>query len=273
MALMAHDIQCVALKQLETALRLYFEREDYYSVITLAGAAEEVFGSLLFEKLKDTLCEYFEHEGNDSAMTSIDSLVEVIKRYLKKLEDNNKLCEEILEKLRDDEEPTGLQTKLQHGRGEEKKFLRDMEGIVNEELLEVSSANSDEKKEGLKNLLENLRNIFNSHKPTLGSLTDAGVEIGNLLDGETPSRRGVIGAANNVKNILKHGLLDETNIVEFDAPEEAKGMLDRAISNYFQLTSNLTPAMERFCNEDMYVQDRPEVRLLSEDDEEFSATQ
>ena len=270
MALMAHDIQCVALKQLETALRLYFEREDYYSVITLAGAAEEVFGSLLFKKLKDTLCEYFEHEGNDSAITSIDSLVEVIKRYLKKLEDNNKLCEEILGKLRDDEEPTGLQSKLQHGRGEEKKFLRDMEGIINKEL-EVSSANSDEKNDGLKNLLENLRNVFNSHKPTLGSLTDAGVEIGNLLDGETPSRRGVIGAANNVKNILKHGLLGETNIVEFDAPEEAKDMLDRAISNYSQLTGNPTPEMERF--QGMHVQDSPEIRLPSEEDEESSATQ
>ena len=41
-----HDIQCIAQQQLETALRLYFEGEDYYSVITLAGAAEEVLGNL-----------------------------------------------------------------------------------------------------------------------------------------------------------------------------------------------------------------------------------
>ena len=36
-----------ALKQLETALCLYFKGEDYYSVITLAGASEEIFGKLL----------------------------------------------------------------------------------------------------------------------------------------------------------------------------------------------------------------------------------
>ena len=44
---MAHDVSCCALRQLETALPLYFEGEDYYSVTTLAGAAEEVFGKLL----------------------------------------------------------------------------------------------------------------------------------------------------------------------------------------------------------------------------------
>ena len=44
---MAHDVQSIALRQLETALRLYFEGKDYYSVITLAGAAEEILGQLL----------------------------------------------------------------------------------------------------------------------------------------------------------------------------------------------------------------------------------
>ena len=44
---MAHDWQSIAIRQLETALRLYFEGEDYYSVITLAGAAEEILGKLL----------------------------------------------------------------------------------------------------------------------------------------------------------------------------------------------------------------------------------
>ena len=42
---MAHDVQCIALKQPETALRLFFEWEDYYSVITLAGASEEILES------------------------------------------------------------------------------------------------------------------------------------------------------------------------------------------------------------------------------------
>jgi hypothetical protein len=37
----------MALRQLETALGLYFEGHDLYSVITLAGAADEVFGQVL----------------------------------------------------------------------------------------------------------------------------------------------------------------------------------------------------------------------------------
>jgi hypothetical protein len=42
-----HDRKHMALAQLETALRLYFEGQDYYSVISLAGAADEIFGQLL----------------------------------------------------------------------------------------------------------------------------------------------------------------------------------------------------------------------------------
>jgi len=37
----------LALRQLETALQLYSEGEDFASVITLAGAADEIFGKLL----------------------------------------------------------------------------------------------------------------------------------------------------------------------------------------------------------------------------------
>ncbi len=44
------DQQEVALKQLETALALYESGEDYFSVITLAGAAEEIFGKQLNER-------------------------------------------------------------------------------------------------------------------------------------------------------------------------------------------------------------------------------
>jgi len=37
----------LALAQLETALRLYFEGSDHASVVTLAGVADEIFGKLL----------------------------------------------------------------------------------------------------------------------------------------------------------------------------------------------------------------------------------
>ena len=46
----AHNVEHAALQQLETALRLYCEGEDYYSAITLAGAAEEILGKTLAAK-------------------------------------------------------------------------------------------------------------------------------------------------------------------------------------------------------------------------------
>jgi len=47
MPIESHSKAHVALTQLETALRLYDGGEDYYSVVTLAGAADEIFGRLL----------------------------------------------------------------------------------------------------------------------------------------------------------------------------------------------------------------------------------
>jgi hypothetical protein len=40
----------IAFHQIETALRLFFEEGDLFSIITLAGAAEEILGQLLQEK-------------------------------------------------------------------------------------------------------------------------------------------------------------------------------------------------------------------------------
>lgn len=42
-----HDRRDMAVRQLETALRLYFEGQDDYSVITLAGAADTILGQVL----------------------------------------------------------------------------------------------------------------------------------------------------------------------------------------------------------------------------------
>ena len=42
-----HNARCCALQQLESALSLYCEGKDYYSPITLAGAAEEISGQFL----------------------------------------------------------------------------------------------------------------------------------------------------------------------------------------------------------------------------------
>ena len=150
MTLMAHDPQGMALRQLETALRLYFEQEDYYSVITLAGASEEIFGELLKE----------------------------IK-------------------------------------------------------------------------LENSENSLDSRKK-------AASEIHEMLYEEELSERDVAIRANYARNRLKLWSPRDSKTVEFDAEEEAKDMLDRAIDNYYSLTQNLTPAME--CFQKMHVSNNAQIR-------------
>lgn len=47
----------LALTQLETALRLFYEGEDFASVVTLAGAADEIFGKLLAASGRDNSLE------------------------------------------------------------------------------------------------------------------------------------------------------------------------------------------------------------------------
>ena len=144
---MAHDVQCIALKQLETALRLFFEWEDYYSVITLAGASEEIFGKLLSS------------EGGENSLDSIK---------------------------------------------------KDVSAVHNE--------------------------LFSQ----------------NLKDKEIADR------ANKVRNNLKHWSSGKQELVEFDAQEEAKDMLNRAIDNYYSLTGNLTASMRQF--QDKIVTNNAHVR-------------
>lgn len=132
-----HDRKIMALSQLETALRLYWEH-DYYSAITLSGAADEIFGQLL------------KAEGKEPEIESIKRAVAAI-----------------YERLR-----------------------------------------------------------------------------GYPLDPRRISER-----ANHARNALKHWNTGQPIIVEFDVVEEARDMLDRAISNYWALDSDLSPAMEKFQNE------------------------
>ena len=143
---MARDVRCIALRQLETALRLYFEKEDYYSVITLAGAAEEILGKLLKE---------------------------------------------------------------------------------------------------------------DGHENSLDALKKATRAISERLWGEAPTEKTAT-RANDARNRLKHWSPGQPQSVEFDAAEEAKDMLDRAIDNYYELTSELTDSMDRF--QDMHVYDNKQIR-------------
>ena len=79
--------------------------------------------------------------------------------------------------------------------------------------------------------------------------TKAAVDIGKALRGESVGEeadaRSLTDAGrveNAVRNFLKHGG-SKTSTSKFDAKEEAEHMLRRAIDNYWNLKSNLTPAM------------------------------
>jgi len=51
----------IALEQLETALRLFKETEEYISVVTLAGAAEEILGKACREQNITNAIEGIQH--------------------------------------------------------------------------------------------------------------------------------------------------------------------------------------------------------------------
>ncbi len=71
--LRSYDKKCIALAQLESALRLYGSRdshEDLLSVITLAGAAEEILGKLI------------ERRGKNNALDSLKATTAAVYKYL-----------------------------------------------------------------------------------------------------------------------------------------------------------------------------------------------
>ena len=70
MTLKAYYRRDLALAQLETALSLYVERKDLSSVITLAGAADEVFGKMLYDA------------GDESSLNSLKKAVAAIHMHL-----------------------------------------------------------------------------------------------------------------------------------------------------------------------------------------------
>jgi hypothetical protein len=138
MAVQTCDRKYIALAQLETALRLYFEGGDYFSVVTLGGAADEIFVKLLTAR-------------------------------------------------------------------------------------------------GVENSLESTKKAM------------AAIHL--KLYGEALDLKVVADRANRARNAIKHISKDSTLTVSFDAKEEAKDMLNRAIDNYWLLEEWLTPAMERFQHE------------------------
>ena len=122
-----------AKRQLDRAIKLFFDEADYYSAITLAGASEEILGKML------------EARGETHALTSISSTI-----------------------------------------------------------TEILSAND---------------------VPTL-------------------TNRELIRQLNDVRDWLKH--YRDGKDLDFDAKEAALQLIDRAVSNYFQLTGGESNEMVRF---------------------------
>lgn len=71
------------------------------------------------------------------------------------------------------------------------------------------------------------------------------------LYGEVLPQKVIAERANQLKNTIKHGGVGAAPTVTFDAEEEAKDMLNRAIDNYWALEAWMTPAMEKFHRESM----------------------
>ena len=257
MTSMDHDLDCMALTQLETALRLYFKQEDYYSVITLAGASEEMFSERLRGQLKTAVRQCFRHEDFYLMITSDHNSKEIVDSLLETFVKNDELCVKILERLQNDEDPEELQGKLRGVHREEAKLLRCLNGTTDKQLKELEEV-SGETNDRRKHCLRTLKGIFDSSKSYLDSIVDvASASEWTMFNGKVP-RKGLLRAANWLKNMLKHGSFGDTKVVEFDAHEWAKDMLNRAIKNYYSLTHNLTPAMDRF--QAMHVRDNAVVR-------------
>jgi len=124
--------------------------------------------------------------------------------------------------------------------------------------------------EAAKNQLERGLSLYLDEQDYLAAITLAGASeeiLGKMLEGQggknalkslssavaaiqiqsgifQPVEKKIIGELNKVRDWLKH--YQNGGSLEFDAKEDAKEFLDRAISNYFALTGDETELMRRF---------------------------
>lgn len=94
----------VATQQLDTALRLYFQKKDYFSAITLAGAAEEILGVYLkvhkqpnaFNQALDSSLMVYrwlnESEGSRDIMHNVINRVKNSSKHMKGSNDITLQC-------------------------------------------------------------------------------------------------------------------------------------------------------------------------------------
>lgn len=100
-----HAKLAVATQQLDTALRLYFGGREYFSAITLAGAAEEILGVYLklykqpnaFESdLESSLRVYrwlHGEEGSRDSMHNTINRVKISAKHMRGKNDTGLICD------------------------------------------------------------------------------------------------------------------------------------------------------------------------------------
>jgi hypothetical protein len=88
-------------------------------------------------------------------------------------------------------------------------------------------------------LLENI-----GKKSMLDSLAESVVSYGKIIYGEEWNKKEIVSDANYYKDHLKHIKGGEGISITKEAAEE---ILDRAITNYWNLTGRQTENMKRFC--------------------------
>jgi len=81
---------------------------------------------------------------------------------------------------------------------------------------------------------------------SLDDMKTAYAKLSMHLFGEQPGPRELAERANRARNLLKHYALGSSPTVTLDAHQEAGDMLNRAIDNYWDLNTSLTPGMRRF---------------------------
>ena len=255
-----HEVRCMALRQLETACLLY-EQQDYYSVITLAGAAEEIFENLLMDKLLEELKPLLIGPSGDA----IGQLPKKIQ------EDSSTLAKHIKElkaktvQLPKAPEETWDETKmLFEAQKVIKKLKKDRKRLEDICIEKLPRSREDRRRQRSSDerFLNNLGEVLRRHQSFLDSFSASVLEVERLSpspgEEKEPTESDVRRRANWVRNRLKHWFPGQPNVFEFDAAEEAKDMLDRAIANYYALTSELTDAMRRF--QDRHVHNNKQIR-------------
>ncbi len=223
-----HNVECIAFTQLEIALRLYCEREDYYSVITLAGASEEIFANLVIEKCMEKVDHALSGSSDEHGRLKLE-LQEPFDKLTKHREELKKVTSEFPTR------PEECWKKKDTASNLYKKLLKKLKKI-------------EGKCEGLPNgrISDSLKQVFSDTKPVLDLFVADLIKIRGAMKRPTPAESVVRRRANWTRNLLKHWWPGQPKVVEFDAQEEAKDMLTRAIDNYYYLTGSRTAAMKRF---------------------------